>query len=155
MKDVPISNTLYWAIVGFMAIIFVATVIFNSYLFVLDNKLMQQVNLSQVNYKKTTLIIDYGNGQTKIFQGDVPTIGLSLYDILLSSAEAGDLEVKFLKDSEENVQLACIDRFFNDGKDYWELQIPSLNWSKKLNEGNIDLKRIYITGGTTAYLVYK
>ncbi|HRU36082.1 MAG TPA: hypothetical protein P5237_02095, partial [Candidatus Paceibacterota bacterium] len=86
MKDVIVSNTLYWIVISFMMIIFVVTIIFNSYLFVLDNKITQQANLSRVNSQKSTIAIYYGDGQTKTFRGYVPTEGLSLYDALLSSA---------------------------------------------------------------------
>ncbi len=155
MKDVIVSNTLYWIVIGFMAILFVATIIFNSYLFVLDNKITQQSNLSRVNSQKSTITIDYGNGQTKIFQGYVPTEGLSLYDALLSSAEAGGLNISFRENEDGKIQLVSIDRFINDGKNCWEIEIPNIKWSKKLCDENIDLQKIYLTGGTIAHIVYK
>jgi len=155
MKDVIVSNTLYWIVIGFMAILFVATIIFNSYLFVLDNKITQQANLSRVNSQKSTIAIYYGDGQTKTFRGYVPTEGLSLYDALLSSAEAGGLKISFIKDEEGRIRLVSIDRFINDGKNCWEIEIPNIKWSRKLCDANIDLQKIYLTGGTIAHIVYK
>ncbi len=154
MKDVIISNTLYWMVISFMAILFIVTIIFNSYLFVLDNKITQQANLSRVS-QKSTITIDYGNGQTKTFQGYIPTEGLSLYDALLSSAEAGGLKISFIKDEEGRILLASIDRFINDGKNCWEIEIPNIKWSRKLCDENIDLQKIYLTGGAIAHIVYK
>ena len=155
MKDVPVSNTLYWAAIIFMAIIFVATIILNSYIFVLDNQLTQQVYLSRVALQKATLIIDYGNGQRKIFEGDVPTGGLSLYDALLASAQTGSISVQFSKTADGRVSLVKIDQYVNNMDHYWELQIPKFNWKRALNDSTIDLTQFYLVGGNTAYLVYK
>ncbi len=155
MKDVPISNTLYWAAIVFMAIVFVATIILNSYLFVLDNQLTQQVYLSRVSLQRATLIIDYGNGQRKTFEGDVPVGGLTLYDALLASAQTGSITVKFEKTSNGGAFLIQIDQYVNNGDHYWELQIPKFNWTKPLNDQEIDLNQFYLVGGNTAYLVYK
>jgi len=127
------SSYLKHSILGshyFMAIIFVATIILNSYIFVLDNQLTQQVYLSRVALQKATLIIDYGNGQRKIFEGDVPTGGLSLYDALLASAQTGSISVQFSKTADGRVSLVKIDQYVNNMDHYWELQIPKFNWKE-------------------------
>jgi len=154
-KNIIISNSLYWAAIGFMAIVFIATIILNSYLFILDNQLTQQVYLSRVNFQKATLIVDYRIGQKRVFEGDIPIGGLTLYDVLLMTAESGRLDVKFVKTNDGKIHLLKIDQFINGDTHWWELQIPKLNWAKQLNQWDVDLKQIYITGGTTAYLTYK
>ncbi len=156
MKDYTVSTTLYWSIIGFMAILFVAIVIFNGYLFVLDNQLTQKVNLSRVNsLQKANLVIDYNNGQKKMFEGEVPMTGLTLYDALLLSTEAGNLNIEFSIDEDGKIHLVKIDNFLNNEINYWEIQIPNINWSKNLNAKDVDLKQIYIAGGARAYLIYK
>ncbi len=155
MRDIPISNTLYWGAVSLMAIIFVATVILNSYLFMLDNQLMQNVNLSRIEANKVRLILQYDSQNKRIFEGDVVGGALSLYDALILSADAGNLKIEFSKNANGQISLSKIDNLFNENFHYWELRIPAVNWSRRLNDPSIDLNKIFLTGGTTVYLIYR
>jgi hypothetical protein len=154
-KDLTISNTLYWGAVCFMAIIFVATIVLNAYLFALDNQLTQQVNLLQVQTNKARLVLVYTDKNKRIFEGDVPRGALTLYDVLILSSQAGNIDVRFRKADDGRIELLSIDKFENNSSHYWELKIPSLNWQKPLNSPEVDLKKILVNGGTTVYLVYK
>jgi len=154
-KDLTISNTLYWGAVCFMAVIFVATIVLNAYLFVLDNQLTQQVNLLQVETNKARLVLVYTDQNKRIFEGDVPRGLLTLYDVLILSAEAGNIDVRFIKTNDGKTQLLSIDKFENNNNHHWELKIPNLNWKKPLNSSDVDLKKILVNGGTTLFLVYK
>lgn len=150
-----ISNSLYWGAISFMAVLFVATVILNSYLFMLDNQLTQEVYLSRIQANKARLIIQYDSKNKRVFEGDVIGGQLSLYDILVLSSRAGNLQVEFSKSPDGRVTLSKIENFANNEKHYWEMRLPNLNWSKSLNGSDVDLTRIFVNGGTTVHLIYR
>lgn len=155
MKDVMISNSLYWGAISFMAVIFVATVILNSYLFMLDNQLTQQVYLSRIQANKARLILQYDSKNKRIFEGEVISGQLSLYDALVLSSRAGNFQIEFSKLPDGRIHLSKIESFANNERHYWEMKIQNLNWSKPLNDPDVDLAKIFINGGTTVYLIYR
>jgi len=154
-KDITISNTLYWGAISFMSVIFIATIVLNAYFFVLDNQLTQQVNLLKVENDKARLVLEYTDGNKRVFEGDVPVSRLSLYDVLILSSEAGNFDIQFKKTDDGKIQLLGIDKFENNDGHYWEAKIPKWNWQKSLNTPETDLQKILISGGTTIFLVYK
>lgn len=151
----PISNSLYWGAVSFMAVIFVATVILNCYLFMLDNQLTQQFYLSRIEANKARLIIQYDSRNKRIFEGEVIRGQLSLYDALVLSSRAGNFKIEFSKLPDGRIHLSKIENYANNDKHYWEMKIQNLNWSKPLNDPDIDLAKIFINGGTTVYVIYR
>jgi hypothetical protein len=133
---------------------FVAILVFDMYLLIFNAKAMYQMKNSvgfQVS-KVAKMSLDYGDGQKRFFEGEVTSGSLTLIDVLTSISEVGGVDVVFQEKNGAYV-VQSIDDLQNSGEHYWELSLPLLNWSKKLEE--IDARQSIFIGGTKAILTYR
>lgn len=139
-------------VIVFMAFIFI--LIFDTYLVIFNVKTIYQFQNASVvavdNVVRLSLI--YGDGKTRIFEGETINGGLTLANALVSISEVGGINIDF-QDKDGVYIVQSIDNLQNFESHYWELSLPKLNWSKKLEE--VDIRQALFVGGTNAVLTYK
>ncbi len=151
-KGNEISHGLFKTILTLFLLVFIVSLIFDSYLMVLNRQLDKKAKIFTQNLKVASLTLDYGNGQRRAFEGEVAGKGLSLMDVLLLVSEAGNIQVGF-KEANGMVLVDSIDNYFNAGGHYWEIGFSDLDWKKNLDE--FDARQLIFTNGTAASLTYR
>lgn len=151
-KGNEISHGLFKTILTLVLFIFIATLVFDSYLVLLNRQLNNKAKSFAQNLKVAKVVLDYGNGQKRAFEGEVVGQGLSLMDALLLVSEAGNIKIGF-KETSDMVLVDSIDNYVNAGGHYWEIGFSDLDWKKRLDE--FDARQLIFTNGTVASLTYR
>lgn len=150
-KGNEISHGLFKTALTLVLLIFIATLVFDSYLVLLNRQLNNKAKSFAQNLKVAKVVLDYGNGQKRAFEGEVVGQGLSLMDALLLVSEAGDIKIGF-KETSDMILIDSIDNYVNAGGHYWEIGFSDLDWKKRLDE--FDARQLIFTNGTVASLTY-
>lgn len=82
---------------------------------------------------QAALTIDFGNGEKRVFEGDIVE-NETLANALVQASKAGDFSYKL--DQKNN--LAAVERFTNDGKKSWHWYLNGKKIDKSLNETIIE-----------------
>jgi len=151
-KNSEISHGLFRTILTLVILLFIASLIFDSYFLLLNSRLNSRAKDFAQNSKVAKVILDYGNGQKRIFEGEVAGQGLNLRDALLLIAEAGNIQIGF-QETGNTVLVASIDNYVNAGGHYWEISLSDLDWKKRLDE--FDVRQLIFTNGTVTSLTYR
>ncbi|MDP2855676.1 MAG: hypothetical protein Q8N90_00965 [bacterium] len=150
-KSNEISHGLFKTILTLALLIFIATLVFDSYLVLLNRYLNNKAKSLAQNWKVAKIFLDYGNGQKRAFEGEIVGQGLSLMDALFLVSEAGNIKIGF-KETNDMVLVDFIDNYVNAGGHYWEIGFSDLDWKKRLDE--FDARQLIFTNGTVASLTY-
>lgn len=150
-QNSEISHGLFRTILTLVILLFIASLIIDSYLLLLNSRLNSKAKDFAQNSKVAKVILDYGNGQKRIFEGEVAGQGLNLRDVLLLIAEAGKIQIGF-KEKSDMILVSSIDNYVNADGHYWEIGFSDLDWEKRLDE--FDVRQLLFTNGTVANLTY-
>lgn len=78
---------------------------------------------------RANLTIDFGNGQIRVFEGDIIE-NENLFDVFSQAAKAGKFSYKL----DENSDLASIEKLLSDNKKNWHWRINGIKISKPISE---------------------
>ena len=146
------TQSIFRIILGLFLAIFIITIVFDFYLLAASKKIIQQARETKEKMETAKVLVDFGNGNKRAFQGDVPTTGLSLYDVLMTVQSVGDIPVTFTTSSQLMAVESIGNNYNKDGHN-WLVIFPELGWSKPINEVGLD--NVILVGGGSAKLVYR
>jgi hypothetical protein len=148
------TQSIFRIILALFMVVFIFTIVFDFYLLAASKKIIEQARTIKEEMQTAKVAIDFGNGTKRAFEGDVPNTGLTLYELLMTVGEVGDMDIAFTTSTGNGMTVEAIgDHLNNKDGHNWLVVFPSLGWSKPINE--IGLDSVVLTGGGTAKLVYR
>jgi hypothetical protein len=148
------TQSIFRIILAMFMVVFIFTIVFDFYLLAASKKIIEQARTVKEEMKTAKVAIDFGNGTKRAFEGEVSNTGLTLYELLMTVGEVGDVDIKFTTSTGNGMTVEAIgDNLNNKDGHNWLVVFPSLGWSKPINE--IGLDSVVLTGGGTAKLVYR
>lgn len=120
-----------------------------------SNQILGYVKEIKVDLNLAELAVDFGDGQRKSFRGYADFSGASLIDVLASLEGGGKIAVEWEEDPQGAVLLKSIDGRENGLGGNWEISFPALGWKRNLSGSDIDLRKIILSGGLQAELIYR
>jgi hypothetical protein len=151
-QDTEVSHNLFRTVLILAILIFITTLVFDAYLMILNKRLNEYAKIVSQNMQLAHVVLDYGNGHRRAFEGEVTPSGLSLMDVLFLASEAGNFKVGF-KEVDNKMLVDSIDNYTNGGGHYWEISFSGVDWKRRLDE--FDARQLIFTGGMTANLTYR
>ncbi|HNW96622.1 MAG TPA: hypothetical protein PLQ44_02150 [Candidatus Paceibacterota bacterium] len=153
-EDNTTTQSIFRIVLALFVAVFLCTVFFDVYLLSVSQKMVEQAKTMKKEMEVGKVLVDFGNGTKRAFEGEVSNTGLSLYEVLMTVGATGEIEIKFTNSSANTMILESIgDNLNNKDGHGWLVVLPELGWSKPINE--IDLDNIILVGGGTTKLVYR
>lgn len=148
------TQSVFRIILALFVVVFIFTIVFDFYLLAASKKIIEQARIVKEEMKIAKVAVDFGNGTKRAFEGEVPNTGLTLYEVLMTVGEVGNVDIKFTTSTGNGMTVEAIgDNLNNKDGHNWLVVFPSLGWSKPINE--IGLDSVVLTGGGSARLVYR
>lgn len=136
-----------------LLIVFLAIILFDLSLLYIDFQISRQARVLEKMPAFGRVIIDFGNGQKRAFEGEVPPEGLTLFEVLTLVSEAGNLPMSFRSDEKGGVYLVELNGFINENGHFWQGKLEKNGWQGSL--AKTDLRRIYLEQGEVVKLIYR
>lgn len=147
------TQSVFRIILALFMAIFIVTIVFDFYLLAASKKIIDQARETKLKMQTAKVLVDFGDGNKRAFEGDVPVTGLTLYDVLMTVGTIGDIEINFTTNTNQFMAVESIGNNYNKDGHNWFVIFPELGWSKPINELGLD--NIILTGGGSAKLVYR
>lgn len=151
-RDPYYSNFFFRSLLVILLVVFLAISLFNLSLIFLDFQISRQARVWEKMPALARVVIDFGNQKKRVFEGEVPPEGLTLFEALTYIAEIGNLSMSFRHSEEGGVYLTAIGSLPNNDNHFWEVRLEKSGWSNFIQR--VDLRRIYLEKGEVAYLIY-
>ena len=148
------TQSVFRIVLALFVAIFICTIFFDIYFLAASQKIVEQAKTIKKEMEVGKVLVDFGDGTKRAFEGEVSNTGFSLYEMLMTVSTTGEIEIRFANNSRNKMILESIGNNLNnkDGHE-WFVVFPELGWSKPINE--IDLDNIVLVGGGTTKLVYR
>src|SRR5574343_486561 len=135
------TQSVFRIVLALFVAIFICTIFFDIYFLAASKKIVEKAKTIKKEIVVGKVLVDFGDGTKRAFEGEVSNTGFSLYEMLMTVSMTGEIEIRFANNSSNK-----------DGHE-WFVVFPELGWSKPINE--IDLDNIVLVGGGTTKLVYR
>ncbi len=146
------TQSVFRIILGLFLAIFIITIVFDFYLLAVSKKIVEQARETKTKMQIAKVLVDFGDGNKRAFEGEVPNTGLTLYDVLMTVQSVGNISITFTTSSDLMAVESIGNNYNKDGHN-WLVIFPELGWMKPINEVGLD--NIILVGGGSAKLVYR
>jgi len=147
------TQSVFRIILALFLAIFIITIVFDFYLLAVSKRIIENARETKKKMETAKVLVDFGDGTKRAFEGEVPNTGLTLYDVLMTVGAIGNIEIGFTTNTNQLMAVEAIGNNYNKDGHSWLVIFPELGWIKPINE--ISLDSVILVGGGSAKLVYR